>query len=108
MKVKTKHPVQPVIQDEHGVHRYRQNHIVEYLMSQYRELSGKNLNDLARMDFSDEDWEQFSQLTGYSVSGMNDLSYVTDRVASKGLRRSERLSKALSKLKGESPTPVEA
>ena len=96
MKIKTRHPVQPVIQDEAGVHRFKQNAIVVFL----KDTSQYSLNDLAKMPFSPEDWEQFSQLTGYSVSGLCDLSYVSDRVANKGLRRSERLSKALDRLKG--------
>jgi hypothetical protein len=98
MKIKTQHPVQPVIQDEHGVHRFKKNTIVEFLLDK----GGYDLNKLAMMGFSDEDWEQFAQLIGYSVSGAGDLSYVSDRVANKGLRRSEKLSRALAKLKGES------
>lgn len=94
MKVKTKHPVQPVIRDEHGVHRFRTNYIVNFLLLE----SKHNLNALAEMNFSAEDWEQFSQLTGYSVSGLCDLSYVSDRVANKGLKRSEKLNKAFAKL----------
>lgn len=99
MKIKTKHPVQPVIQDEHGVHRFKANSIVRFLL----DIGKHNLNDLAVMDFPDEDWEQFSQLTGYSVSGFCDLSYVTDRVANKGLKRSEKLAKTLSNLSGIHP-----
>jgi len=95
--VKTKHPVQPVIQDEHGVHRFKQNKIVVFLADLAAD-KGMTLNDLQGMDFPDEDWEQFSQLTGYSVSGLCDLSYVTDRVANKGLKRSEKLTKHLEKI----------
>lgn len=102
MKIKTKHPIQPVIQDENGVHRFRENHIVVYLMEEYRK-SGRNLNDLHKEnDFSDEDWEQFSQLTGYSVSGLCDLSFVSDRVANKALKRSQALAKVIEK----TSTPV--
>ncbi len=36
------------------------------------------MNQLARMEFSDEDREQFAQLTGYSLSGFGDLDYVSD------------------------------
>lgn len=90
--MKARHPVQPAIQDEHGVHRYKPNKIVQYL----QEIS--SLDELASMGFPDEDWEQFSQLIGYSVSGLCDLSYVTDRVANKGLRRSEKLTEHLNRL----------
>lgn len=92
--VKTKHPVQPVIQDQHGVHRFKRNRIVEFLL----DSSKFDLNDLSTMGFPDEDWEQFAQLIGYSVSGACDLSYVSDRVANRGLRRSEKLSKHLDKV----------
>lgn len=100
-KYKTKHPVQPVIQDEHGVHRFKSNAVVKYLYAEWETLSGQNLNDLATKGFSEEDWEQYSQLTGYSVSGLSDLSYVTDRVANKGLKRSEKLAKVLQTLSGK-------
>jgi hypothetical protein len=100
-KFKTKHPVQPVVQDDTGVHRYKSNAIVKYLYAEWEALSGQNLNDLAMKGFPEEDFEQYSQLTGYSVSGLCDLSYVTDRVANKGLRRSEKLSKILDKLQGK-------
>lgn len=89
---KVRHPVQPVINDGYGVHRFKSNAIVRYLLDELNK-TGRNLNDLAKMDFSNEDWEQFSQLHGYSVSGLCDLSFVSDRVANKGLRRSAELAK---------------
>lgn len=97
MKIKTNHPVQPVIQDEHGVLRYKKNGIVDFLLRE----SKWTLNDLAPMDFTQEDWEQFSQLTGYSVCGMNDLGHTTDRVAAIGAKRSEKLRKVLAALSGK-------
>jgi hypothetical protein len=37
------------------------------------------MNTLARMDFSDDDRQQFAQLIGYSLSGYGELqSYVDD------------------------------
>lgn len=36
------------------------------------------LNNLAKMPFSDEDWQQLAQLIGYSVGGYSTLSYVDD------------------------------
>lgn len=95
--VKTKHPVQPVIQDSNGVHRFKENKIVVFLADLAKD-KGVTLNDLAGMEFPDEDREQFAQLTGYSVSGLCDLSYASDRVANKGLRRSEKLRKHLAKI----------
>lgn len=95
--VKTKHPVQPVIQDRSGVHRFKENKIVSYLLEEAKKLN-IDMNTLAALCFSDEDREQFAQLIGYSVSGACDLSYVSDRVANKGLRRSDKLAAHLAKI----------
>lgn len=84
-----KHPVQPVVMDDHGVHRYKENAIVSYLLDKLPD----GLNTLAMMNvFSDEDFEQLAQLIGYSVSGANDLNFVSDRVAEVGLARSAKLT----------------
>lgn len=69
-----KHPIQPLALDEHGVLRFKQNKIVRYLLDN----GGIDLNQIARLDFPDEDREQFAQLTGYSLSGFADLGYVSD------------------------------
>jgi hypothetical protein len=71
---KTKLPIQPIEADGHGVIRFRKNLIVEHLLDK----GGLDLNDLARLDFPQEDWEQFAQLIGYSVSGFGSLSYVSN------------------------------
>lgn len=64
-------PIQPIERDSQGTVRFRVNKIVRFLLD-----NGEfDLNDLARRDFPDEDWEQFAQLIGYSVSGFGDLSY---------------------------------
>lgn len=41
-------------------------------------MGGINLNDLARIEFSQDDQQHFAQLIGYSLSGYGDLSYVDD------------------------------
>jgi len=84
------HPVQPVYLDEHGVWRFRRNAIVRYLL----DAGSLNLNDLACMDFSDQDWEQFSQLIGYSLSGFADLSYVRRETYAKAVSQMEEASGA--------------
>lgn len=71
----TKHPPQRVHIDEHGVRRFVQNDIVRHLIDN----GSIDLNQLARMNFSDEDWSQLAQLIGYSVSGYGDLSYCNRR-----------------------------
>jgi hypothetical protein len=67
------HPLQPIALDEHGTARFKKNAIVDYLL----EAGPFDLNQLALMPFSTEDREQLAQLIGYSVSGFNELSYVS-------------------------------
>ena len=70
------HPMQPLVVDEKGVVRFRENKIVDWLFH-----TGKlDLNELAMMqeNFDAADHMQIAQLLGYSVSGYGDLSYVTD------------------------------
>jgi len=69
-----KHPIQPVIVDDEGTYRFKPNAIVRFLL----DAGPYDLNDLARMPFSQNDREQFAQLIGYSVSGFSELSYVSD------------------------------
>lgn len=70
-----KHPIQP-LQMENGVLRFKRNKIVEHLL----EKGGIDMNDIARLDFSQEDREQFAQLIGYSHSGSGDLGYVSNEL----------------------------
>lgn len=72
----TKHPIQPLAPDEHGVLRFRANKIVQLLFDSHPSY---DMNTLCRMDFSDEDRQQFAQLIGYSLNGYAELlSYVDD------------------------------
>lgn len=66
--------IQPLYTDEHGTLRFKDNAIVRYLLDN----GGINLNDLARIEFSQDDQQHFAQLIGYSLSGYGDLSYVDD------------------------------
>lgn len=72
---KSRHPLQPLVRDAHGVVRFKKNAIVSYLL----EAGPFDMNSLAIMDFSNEDREQFAQLIGYSLSGFSELSYVSNR-----------------------------
>lgn len=64
-----KHPIQPVEKDESGIARFKSNSIVRHLLDN----GPFDMNDLALIDFSREDREQFAQLIGYSLSGSGDL-----------------------------------
>lgn len=72
------HPIQPLTKDKNGVLRFQENAIV-YHLYEYSKTRGCGMNELACMDFSKEDRQQFAQLIGYSLSGYSELtSYVTD------------------------------
>lgn len=73
------HPVQPLYIDEHGTLRFKRNPIVRDML----DLGKNDLNTLSMKNFSPEDWEQFIQLIGYSLSGFGDYDCATDRVYSK-------------------------
>ena len=68
------HFTQPLKKDAQGVIRFKANEIVRYLLDN----GGIDLNQLACLDFTDEDRQQFAQLIGYSLSGYGELSYVSD------------------------------
>lgn len=66
-----KHPRQPVYLDEERCPRFKPNAIVMHLLN-----SGTvDLEQLAGMEFSDEDRRQFAQITGNSVSEYGRLPY---------------------------------
>lgn len=70
-------PMQPLVKDDHGVARFKANKIVNHLLD-YASERGCGMTELAKLQFPDEDYMQFAQLIGYSVSGYSDLSYVSD------------------------------
>lgn len=85
------HPMQPVIIADDGYIRFKQNKIIDYLFK-----AGKlDLNELAFMDFSDEDRMQLAQLLGYSISGYSELSYVSDKSYDKAERKAKILRELL-------------
>lgn len=75
-----KNPIQPIVTDEVGILRFKENKIVNYLLDWATER-GMSLNELAAMSFSNDDRQQFAQLIGYSVSGYGDLSDYVDEDA---------------------------
>lgn len=89
MPHKIRHPIQPVVRDDKGVHRFKANNIVLFLL----DAGPFDMNDLAAQSFLTEDREQFAQLIGYSVDGFADLSYASQRVIKEADRRSLKLSK---------------
>lgn len=83
------HPLQEVYLDKHGTARFEANKIVQFLL----DAGPFDMNQLARMAFSQKDREQFAQLIGYSVSGFGDLSYVSDETFEKAEKLIEKAKK---------------
>ena len=81
--INDKHPIQPIVTDEHGTLRFKTNKIVKFLLDN----GGFDMNDLSMMDFTDNDREQFAQLIGYSVSGFGSLRYVSDETYYKAVEK---------------------
>jgi hypothetical protein len=88
------HPMQPIVLDEVGVFRFKENAIVCALL----DTGTLDMNKIAMMTFSREDREQFAQLIGYSVEGASELSYVSDAL----IERAQAECDAL--IKGEQTT----
>ena len=82
----THNPIQPLVLDEAGVLRFKENKIVRYLLDN----GGLTLNDLATSSFSKDDQEQFAQLIGYSVSGWSTLSYVRDKTYNRAMKKQKK------------------
>ena len=73
-----KHPIQPLVEDDEGVLRFKINRIVRDLLD-FAQPRGFGLNEMAARDYSDEDRQQLAQLIGYSLCGYGELSsYVDD------------------------------
>lgn len=82
-----KHPMQPIVYSKDKVIRFKENVIVSFLLN-----SGPNdMNKLAMMNFSKDDWTQFYQLIGYSVSGFGDLSRVDKKIVIEADKIAEKL-----------------
>jgi hypothetical protein len=108
--------IQPILEDELGTLRFRENEIVSALL-EFSQEKGMDMNKLSCMDFSREDWVQFAQLIGYSVGGWEELSYVSnedrravERIIEKGESEEQAkinsLSEQLENLKEQLRKPI--
>lgn len=84
-----RYPMQPLVITPDNVIRFKKNNIVEFLLKH----SNYDLNDLHTMSFPNEDWEQFNQLIGYSVSGYGDLSYIDKKIVHTADKKAKELLK---------------
>jgi hypothetical protein len=111
------HPIQEIITDANGSPRFRENLLVRHLLD-WASARGCDLNDLARLRGpTADDWRQFAQLIGYSLSGYGELSYVTDdaygaaaRMADgerpEGTARANHLQQELDELRSALREPI--
>lgn len=82
----TKLPMQPIIIDEKGVARFKENALVRYLF----DMGGVDLNVLGRIpNIPEEDREQLLQLIGQPVSAYGDVSYVSDESVAEAHRAAD-------------------
>jgi len=82
-RYKAVHPVQPLVRGRDKVVRFKPNKIVQLLL----DMGRFDMNDLAAMQFSAEDREQFAQLIGYSLAGFGELPYVRDKTYDRASRQ---------------------
>jgi len=88
MKDKIVMPLQPIVDG-----RFVENRIVSAVLA----VSQLNLNDIACMDFTDQEQMQFAQLIGYSLGGFADLSYVDDETYSAACNLSKGVNEVQSR-----------
>jgi hypothetical protein len=111
-----KHPIQPIVTDDKGVLRFKENRIVSDLLN-FATGRGFGLNEIACRDYSREDRQQLAQLIGYSLRGYGELrSYVDDdaygaaQLMANGLNeveaRIEHLQSTLNTLRASLVTPM--
>ena len=90
-------PMQPIIVDEYGTHRFKANAIVNKLQ-EVAASAGYGLNAACLDNYSDEDWMQLAQLIGYSITGYSELSYVSDESYSRALSAAPALQEGGNEL----------
>lgn len=84
--------MQPIEKARDGTPRFKRNAIVAYLLDSMTN-KGMGLNEISRMPFSREDYEQLMQLIGYSVGGYDELSMVSSKSKKEALTIAEKLTK---------------
>ncbi len=92
-----RHPIQPLyVCETDGLLRFKPNAIVRYLLDN----GGIDMNQIACLDFSQDDRAQFAQLIGYSHRGFGTLSYASDRIYNEAERRFDRRLARTEKAEG--------
>ena len=98
MSKPVKFPTQPILKDSNGHLRFVGNKIVAHLL-QVSKSHDCGLHELSCMNhFSIEDWRQFAQLIGYSLSGYSELGYVDDAAYNEAVSASKNKDPRDSKI----------
>jgi hypothetical protein len=92
---KMKHPIQPLVWMDNVI-RFKENAIVRALYD-YSRGHGMGLNELMSMPFNQDDWNQFAQLIGWSVSGFGGLYYADPEIVAKADEEADRMTHELLK-----------
>ena len=98
-----KQPTQPIVWAKDGIIRFKENPLVRTVLDAATDGRRMSMNDLALMEFSREDREQFAQLIGYSVSGFGELSYCRPRVVAEADAIADRMFKARQRKRARKP-----
>lgn len=93
--MRAKNKMQPMIIDNNGVIRFKENEIVRYLLNN----GGIDLNKITLKEFSKDDRAQFAQLIGYSFSGFGELEYVKNKVYNKAKKKYNKIIEKLKEKK---------
>lgn len=72
-----KHPIQPIVYDENGIQRFKENKILKYLIES-GDLDLNKVAELAHSFNAINDREQINQLMGYSIGGFLDTNPSTE------------------------------
>lgn len=78
--------------DDDTLARFRANAIVKFLMN-FAWGKGVGLSELRDMPWSQEDWDQFCQLIGYSLDGYHEMSFLSDEAKVRADVEYRRLTK---------------
>lgn len=94
--MKPKHPMQPIIW-KNNIIRFKENKLVRMLL-EHSSKTGLDLNTLTEKTYYKpsykEDWNQFAQLIGYSVSGFSELNYANKNIIYEADKRAQIMIKA--------------
>jgi hypothetical protein len=86
-------PTQPLVVDDEGAVRFQANEVVRQLLELARNAGVTDLSRLRDLPgIAVGDWEQFTQLIGYTLAGFGELSFVRKSTWKRVATRAEKLA----------------